>query len=204
MRTTIFKDAKQLSIFPDELRSMSEEQIIASITDHPCEMGGNWIGDYRMEMVYQRLTPAKRKVAKAAVELYKRSMERRNTAPVITSSRDAYSMLKPIIADNSVEEFWVIALNQAGKVLGYKRISTGGIDATYADVRLIMKELILIDATQFVVAHNHPSGNLRPSQQDKTLTKSITDAGRLLNIRLTDHLIIATNGYYSFLDEGLI
>ena len=108
------------------------------------------------------------------------------------------------MCDLDREEFWVLLLNQAGRMIDKIRISTGGIDATYADVRMILREALLQRATQIAVAHNHPSGNLRPSQQDKMLTEQIRKAAGTMNIRLVDHVIVCESGYYSFIDEGLL
>mgnify|MGYP003367739416 FL=1 len=110
----------------------------------------------------------------------------------------------PLIGDLPNEEFWVISLNQSAKLIKKVRISVGGITQTSADIRLIMRVLIDTGATQFAAVHNHPSGNIRPSNEDKRLTEQLKKAAGLLNIRMIDHVIITNGGYYSFGDEGLI
>ena len=95
-------------------------------------------------------------------------------------------------------------MNQSAKVIGKVRISMGGIDQTAVDVRNILREAILNHATQIAVVHNHPSGNVTPSQADKSLTQRINKASEMLSIRLTDHVVIADGVYYSFHDQGLL
>ncbi|WP_455609574.1 JAB domain-containing protein, partial [Bacteroides rodentium] len=102
------------------------------------------------------------------------------------------------------EEFWVVSINQAGRLIKKVQVSVGGIDQTSADIRLIMRVLIDTGATQFAAVHNHPSGNSRPSNEDKRLTEQLNKAAGLFNIRMMDHVIITNGGYYSFCDEGLI
>ena len=106
--------------------------------------------------------------------------------------------------DLAQEEFWVLLLNQATKLIDKIRISSGGIDGTYADVRSILREALMQRATQIAVVHNHPSGNIQPSQPDRTLTEHIRKAADTMNIRLIDHVIVCEDGFYSFADEGLL
>jgi DNA repair protein RadC len=108
----------------------------------------------------------------------------------------------PLLADIAHEEFWILLLTQAGTVIDKIRMSTGGIDGTYADVRLILREAILRRATQFAIVHNHPSGNPHPSNQDIHLTQTIREAAELMKIRMFDHVIVCDGTYYSFADEG--
>ena len=98
----------------------------------------------------------------------------------------------------------MIALNNASRVIKKVRVSVGGISQTAADVRLIMRILVEASATQFVVVHNHPSGNRQPSRDDKNITERLKKAGELFDIRLMDHVIIAGETYYSFSDEGIL
>lgn len=122
----------------------------------------------------------------------------------ITSSRDAYDILHPLMADLSEEQFRMLLLNQANKVLGSEIISNGGRTGTVADVRVIFRQAILSNAVSIIVAHNHPSGNLKPSQADIELTRKLKQAGEMMDIKVLDHLIITDSGYYSFGDEGLM
>jgi DNA repair protein RadC len=122
----------------------------------------------------------------------------------ITCSRDAYDLLSPLMSDQIREQFYLLLLNNANKVIAEQVLSEGGITGTVVDARLLFKQALLQNATSIVLAHNHPSGNLKPSQADIDLTRKIKDAGKLLEIKLLDHLIIADSNYYSFADEGML
>lgn len=157
-----------------------------------------------LETLFEELTPGRRKVAEAAVEIYKRVKEREISCRKITSSQSIFDLMLPLIGDLEREEFWVILCNNAMNVIKKVRLSSGGIDGTFVDVRLLLKQAIINNATCFVSVHNHPSGNFSASHQDKTLTANIKKAAELMNIRLVDHVIIGNGGYYSFADDGLI
>lgn len=122
----------------------------------------------------------------------------------ITNSQDTYKILAPFLADLQTEEFWAIFLNQNNRIIGKSRLSSGGINQSVVDIRILFKNALEHFATGLVVAHNHPSGNLKPSQEDLKITKQIAEAGKILNIQLLDHLIIAQNSYLSFADENLL
>ena len=148
---------------------------------------------------------AKSVTVMAALELGKRrKLQSVQERAQISCSMDIYRIFQPLMCDLPAEEFWVLLLNQAMKVIDRVRISTGGIDGTYADVRTILREALLQRATQIAVVHNHPSGNTQPSQADRTLTDHIRKAGDTMNIRLIDHVIVCEEDYYSFADEGLL
>tara|TARA_B100000497_G_scaffold121305_1_gene150868 strand:- start:1841 stop:2536 length:696 start_codon:yes stop_codon:yes gene_type:complete len=123
---------------------------------------------------------------------------------IIKSSKDIYILLLSDLSDLISEEFWVIFLNHRNKIIGKKRISSGGLTATVVDVRILFKEAIERLATAIVIAHNHPSGTLKPSRADIQLTQKIKNASKLLDIQLLDHLIVADSGYYSFADDGCL
>ena len=108
------------------------------------------------------------------------------------------------MSDLITEEFWVIFLNHRNKIIGKERISSGGLTATVVDVRILFKQAIERLATSIIIAHNHPSGTLKPSRADIQLTQKIKNASKLLDIQLLDHLIVADSGYYSFADEGCL
>lgn len=122
----------------------------------------------------------------------------------ISSSRQIYDLFHGMLGDLPHEEFWALALNQAHHVLEYYLIGRGGVNATYADGRLIFKGAVELLASSIVLIHNHPSGNIIPSQADIDLTDRLVEAGRILNIKVIDHVIIAHTGYYSFKDQGLL
>ena len=141
----------------------------------------------------------------AALELGRR----RQTAilpdrPVIRSSYDVEELILPLLADLSHESFCVLYLNQANHVIRHQIISTGGLTATVVDIRMILREALLMRANRLIVAHNHPSGNLKPSAADKTLTVKLRDAAKFMDIQLLDHVIVAGNKTLSMADEGLI
>jgi len=122
----------------------------------------------------------------------------------ITNSQDTYKILAPFLADLQTEEFWAVFLNQNNRIIGKSRLSSGGINQSVVDIRILFKTALEHFATGLVVAHNHPSGNLKPSQEDLKITKQIAEAGKILNIQLLDHLILAQNSYLSFADENLL
>jgi DNA repair protein RadC len=141
----------------------------------------------------------------AALELgRRRSNFNERKSKVISSSNSAFAQFKVELSDLSHEEFWAIYLSSGSKLIQKKRISSGGIAGTVADVRMILKAGLDCRATALIVAHNHPSGSLKPSEPDIRLTRKLKDASELMDIRLLDHLIIGLNGYYSFADEGLV
>lgn len=141
----------------------------------------------------------------AALELGRRRKDvEQNDKPKIASSRDAYEHLKGDLMDLSREEFWILLLNRAHRIIKKKRVSEGGVSGTVADPRVIYKIALEDLASGVIVAHNHPSGNLQPSQSDIDLTKKLKEAGKFLEVQLLDHLIVAGNKYYSFADEGIL
>ncbi len=143
----------------------------------------------------------------AEVELIYRSKVKASDRPKITRSNDAYELFKQYWDENKlefVEQFKVMLLNKANRVLGICEISTGGISGTVADPKLIFMAALKSNASFIVIAHNHPSGNLKPSRQDEELTGKIKEGGKFLDLPLLDHLIVTTEGYYSFADEGLL
>lgn len=122
----------------------------------------------------------------------------------IRSSNDAKDIIQSYFADLAHEEFYCIFLNRANKVIKIEQLSKGGISGTVTDVRLVFKSAILNTASGMIVAHNHPSGNLSPSDSDVRITQKIKEAGTLLDIQLLDHLIITDTDYYSFADNGAL
>lgn len=154
---------------------------------------------------FKGMGPAKSLSVMAALELgRRRKLQERMERPLINSSVDIYELFHPLLCDLPTEEFWVLLLNRSNRVIGKERISSGGIDQTTADVRTILREALLARATQIAVIHNHPSGNARPSQEDRRITERIKEAGRIMNIHLTDHLIVCDGRYFSFNDEGIL
>lgn len=122
----------------------------------------------------------------------------------LNSSTVAHSFLKPYLADLPTEEFWAVFVNQNNRVLHFEKISSGGITFSAVDIRIVFKIALEHFATGIFVAHNHPSGNLKPSQEDRKITDQIVAAGKIMNITLLDHLILSQESYFSFADEGLL
>lgn len=152
---------------------------------------------------FKGLGPAKSITIMAALELGKRrKLQERPERASIRSSIDIYELFHPLLCDLPTEEFWVLLLNQAAKVIDKVRISRGGIDQTTADVRTILREALLQRAVQIALIHNHPSGNSSPSRADRNLTDLVKKAAQTMNIQLIDHLIVTDGTYYSFCDEG--
>lgn len=122
----------------------------------------------------------------------------------IKCSKDVADIFQPLLSDLAHEEFWILFLNRSNKVIDRMKLSQGGISGTVTDVRLVMKKAIEYLASGIIVCHNHPSGNLNPSESDSKITSKIKEAGNLMDIQLLDHLIISDKDYYSFADNGLL
>lgn len=141
------------------------------------------------------------------VELVYRSKTKPSNRPLIRHSQDSYNILIANWDINKIEfieQFKVLYLNRANKVLAIFEISTGGLTGTVADPRLIFVTALKLNATALILCHNHPSGNLKPSEADKALTEKIKQAGRFLELQVIDHIILSSEGYFSFADEGLL
>lgn len=143
----------------------------------------------------------------AEVELVYRSKIKPSMRPKITNVRSSYELLIQHWDQDKielVEQFKIVLLNRANKVIGISNISTGGVSGTVADPKIIFAIALKANACAIILAHSHPSGNLHPSEADKRLTEKIRHGGLLLDILVMDHLIITSESYYSFADEGLI
>ena len=139
------------------------------------------------------------------VKLTYQTKQKASERPKINDSKTTYDLLLKCFDADTIElkeSFKVLLLNRANKVLGVMNVSDGGITGTLVDTRLVMQSVILSNATQIVIAHNHPSGNLIPSVQDGFVTSRIKKACDLLDVELLDHLIITPESYYSYADEG--
>lgn len=122
----------------------------------------------------------------------------------IVTSGEAYQFLHKKLTDLPHEEFWILLLNRANRLIKAECISKGGVSGTVVDVRLILKPALESLASGIILCHNHPSGQVNPSQEDVILTKKIKDSAKLMGISLLDHLVIGDSGYFSFMDEGLL
>ena len=141
----------------------------------------------------------------SALELGRRRKEDEFKEKVkISCSNDIYQMMKPDLMDLPKEEFWVILLNRANRLIRKEQISSGGVSGTVADPKIIFKAALEHYASSIILVHNHPSGNLKPSQADIKLTSKMKEAGNLLEIPILDHVIFSDQDYLSFADEGLL
>lgn len=122
----------------------------------------------------------------------------------ITSSASVFELMQPVIGELEHEEFWIIYVNNSNKVLQKNQLSKGGITGTLVDVRLVLKTALEVGATALILAHNHPSGTLKPSEADKQITQKLKQAAQSLDIKVLDHLIITEKAYFSFADESLL
>jgi DNA repair protein RadC len=154
---------------------------------------------------YKGIGSAKAISILAASELGKRRKEEAVKERVtILSSKDVYDCFYPLMCDLPTEEFWVLMLNQASKIIDKVKISAGGLSATAVDVRCILREALVKRASAIVLCHNHPSGNIRPSKEDDLLTRHVAQASECMDIRLVDHIILTDGAFYSYSDEGRI
>lgn len=198
-------DAELLAILigsgsPEESAVSLMQRVLAACGNDLNRLGKWEVGDFSR---FKGMGPAKSVTVMAALELGKRrKLQERKERVVITSSQDVYEMFHPMLCDLPAEEFWVLLLNQASKVIEPVRISRGGIDQTVADVRTILREALLKRATQLILVHNHPSGSPRPSREDLRLTEQVCKAADVMNIRVTDHVIVTDGLYHSMADEG--
>lgn len=143
----------------------------------------------------------------AEVELVYKTTVKASERPLIKMSKDSYEILLKVWDQNRIEfqeEFKVLLLNRANRVIGVYEVSMGGMTGTIADPRLILAAAIKSLSVSIILCHNHPSGSLRPSRADEELTQKIKEAARYHDIKVLDHIIITNEGYYSFADEGLI
>jgi len=150
------------------------------------------IGEAKAITIIAALELGRRRRAEDAVDLVK-----------VTSSKKVFEMMQPIIGELTHEEFWVLFLNNSNKIISKSQLSKGGITGTIVDARLVFKLALENGATGLILCHNHPSGNLQPSEADKEITKKLKLAGESLDVKVLDHLIITESKYYSFVDEGI-
>tara|TARA_R110002124_G_scaffold131910_1_gene294327 strand:+ start:56122 stop:56820 length:699 start_codon:yes stop_codon:yes gene_type:complete len=178
------------------------KRILSSVENNLHELGRLSILDLKM---FKGIGEAKAVSIVAALELgRRRRSEEYVHKPKISSSTMVFELMQPILGELPHEEFWVIYLNNSNKVLQKIQLSKGGITGTLVDIRLAMKHALQLGAVALILAHNHPSGSLRPSEADKNLTNKLKVAGENLDIKVLDHLIITEKAYFSFADENLM
>ena len=177
-------------------------QVLKQAGNNLQELGRKSVNDL---VKHQGIGPVKAVTIVAALELGRRRKNSDLQEKVrISGSQDVFAMYQPLIGDLPHEEFWVLLLNRSNRVVDNIRISQGGISGTVIDVRLILKNALDRLASSLILCHNHPSGNLKPSDADIKITTKISEAGRTMDIQLLDHIIIADNSYFSFSDEGMV
>ena len=140
------------------------------------------------------------------IEIHYRNKVRSSDMPKVTCSKDASEYFRSVWSSqmDRIEEFWELCLNRANRVLGWAKVSQGGLSGTVADPKVIFQTALKANAASIILTHNHPSGNIKPSESDIRLTKKMKDGGVLLDLPVLDHLILTSEGYYSFADEGLL
>ena len=172
-----------------------------------CNNNLNTLGKMTLRQLceYNGVGPAKAITILAACELGKRrQMEKAEERPDLGTATKIYNHMHPVLQDCDVEEFWLLLMNQNNRLIKKVRISHGGITEVSVDIRIIMREAVLANATIIAVCHNHPSGNLRPSHMDNDLTISLQRACQLMRIRFLDHVIITDGAYYSYHEQGRV
>lgn len=177
-------------------------QILKSAGNSLQELGRQGVGDL---VRIKGVGPAKAITVLAAMELGRRraGMQHIDKVPV-KSSEIVYKLFHPLLGDLEHEEFWLLMLNRANRVLGRYKVSQGGLSGTVIDTRIILKKALDNLASSIIVCHNHPSGNNQPSDADVKITGKLKKAAEMLEIKLLDHVIIADKSYFSFADEGMI
>jgi DNA repair protein RadC len=172
-----------------------------------CKNNLNTLGKMtiRQLMDYKGIGEAKAITILAACELGKRrQQETPEERPDLGTATRVYNHMHPVLQDHDVEEFWLLLMNQNYRLIKKVRIARGGISEVTVDVRIIIREAVLSNATIIAVCHNHPSGSIRPSQADDNLTKGLKQACDFMRIKFMDHVIVADGAYYSYHEEGKV
>lgn len=177
------------------------KRILASVDNNLNELGRLSINQL---MQFKGIGEAKAVTIVAALEMgIRRRGEDAIKITKITSSKDGFELLQPVIGELEHEEFWIVYLNNSNKVIHFSQLSKGGITGTLVDVRLVLKQALELGAIGLILAHNHPSGTLKPSAADKQITEKLKKAADALDIKVLDHLIITQKEYFSFADNNI-
>ncbi len=178
------------------------KRILASVNNNLNELGKLSI---KQLMTFKGIGEAKAVSIAAALEVGRRRRgEEVRKISKINSSKDVFDLLQPRIGELQHEEFWILYLSNANKVLHSAQLSKGGLTGTLVDVRIVMRQALEQGAVGLILSHNHPSGTLRPSEEDRKVTQKLKRAAAALDIKVLDHLIITQKDYYSFADEGIL
>ncbi|MDX2135049.1 MAG: DNA repair protein RadC [Saprospiraceae bacterium] len=200
-------DAELLAILlgsgvPGENAVALARRMLSSVENNLHELGRRSIAEL---CLFRGVGEAKAVAIAAALELgRRRQLSDLRERPRVSSSRDAYAAVAPLLTDLHHEEFWLLLLNKANEITARTRMSSGGSAGTVVDVKMIFKAALDARATAFIAVHNHPSGSLQPSQMDIDLTRRLRKAGEVLDLPMLDHLIVSERGYFSFADEGVV
>jgi DNA repair protein RadC len=178
------------------------KKVLANCSNQLAELGKQSVKDLKKT---KGIGEAKAITILAALELGRRRKKEDPPAKQkISTSQQLYDLLQPLVADLPTEVFWVVLLNRANYIIGYQKISEGGVNATVVDAKIIFKYALENLASSIVLCHNHPSGSVEPSDADKTLTRNIKNACNLMQITLIDHIIIGDGQYYSFANKDML
>jgi DNA repair protein RadC len=204
---TVLSDAELIAIL---LGSGTRNQTVLDLARNVLSLAGNNLAELGKITLKQLqsvkgIGTARGITLLAALELgRRRAATHAEERPAVHTARDVQNIMSPILSDLTYEEFWVLALNQAGRLLDKKKIGLGGLATTPVDIRIVFKFALDKLATRLLLVHNHPSGEKFPSKEDTALTRRLQDAGNLLNIKIADHIIIAGKNYFSFKEEALL
>ena len=178
------------------------KRILSSVGNNLNELGKLSVQEL---MKFKGIGEAKAISIIAALELGRRRKDSETLKrEIIISSKDVFAVMKSSFLDLPHEDFWMLILNRANAVIKKELISRGGVAGTVVDTKIIFKTAIEHYASSIIICHNHPSGNKLPSEADIKITRSIKEAGKIMEIPLSDHLIMTDSGYYSFADEGIL
>ncbi len=178
------------------------KRVLAIAKNDLAELGKKTLSDF---MQIKGIGEARAVTIMAALELGRRRRSEKSMEPdKISGTIDVADIFTTLLGDLPYEEFWVLLLNRSNKIIEKRKVGQGGLSATVVDARLIAKLAINSLASSVVVVHNHPSGNLQPSAYDKQITDKLSEALSLFDITLIDHIIVSSDGYYSFAEEGLL
>jgi len=179
------------------------KKILRDCENNLTALGKKTVTDLKRK--YHGVGDAKAITIVASLELgRRRKLQESEERTKITCSKDVHDIFQPIVGDLPHEEFWVLLLNRSNKIIAKNKVSQGGIAGTVIDVRLILKSAIDHLASSIVLCHNHPSGNTHPSDADTSITKKMSEAGRIMDIPVLDHIIVTDTSYFSYADEGML
>ncbi len=204
---TVLSDAELIAILigsgsRKESAVELSKRILASVNHNLNELGKLSVNQLKQ---FKGIGEAKAVAIAAALEVGRRRRgEDAGKISKISGSKDAFELLYPLIGELEHEEFWIVYLNNSNKIIHKSLLSKGGITGTLVDVRLVLKQALELGAVGIILAHNHPSGGLRPSAADKHITKKLKNASEALDIKVLDHLIVTQYDYLSFADKGML